>query len=152
MRVTRQPQFAVLLLALALTGCAAKSTPHVVAVTGDRLAQTIGELQRGVTVLQQASIITAAQALPAQEALLRANGAVAQLPPLLRAIEATPEDATQVDQAVALLVQVSDALRAVGVGWPQQDAVVKVIEAVKAAQQVVITTAVAIGRAQGDTP
>lgn len=139
----------LLALTLPLSACAGRSAPVVVGETGLRLAQSIGEIQRAVSGLQQAGAITVQQAITAQETLLKANDEVAKVPPILRALDAGTATPASIPAAIQSLESVVTTLSALGVGWADHPAIPRVIALIRATHQLVLTTAVELGRVQG---
>jgi len=144
---------ASLLLVLGLVvapGCgAAKTGPEIVAIGGDQVVQSIGALQKAVTGLESAKVLTPELALKAQLILLNANARAGELPPILRAIDAGQSvDGTQLDKALGIVQNVTASLAGLGIGWPDRPEVQKILELVRGTQQLISTVTVQIAQAK----
>lgn len=105
----------MLLLALMplLGGCAARSTPILVAQSTLGIAKTIGQMQESMITLQQTGVVDTRAALKVQEKLLAVNKRVEQIIPYLefvdrlqkRGVEPTAAEMDGVITQVFLLMQ-----------------------------------------------
>ena len=145
------PRLAALALCLALSACAAKSVPVVVAQSALGLAQSVGQLQVAAEQLHRAGALSTPQALAVQQRLLSVNGKISNLIPTLRAIDrvqqaGAPVSATEVEAVLTAIVAVSEELSLVVAGVPLAETTRALLDLVRAAQQAVAATLIEIAR------
>lgn len=135
-------------------GCALhRKIPVLAAETTLGTAQTIGQLQVAGEQLQRANVLTVQQAITLQSKLLTLNNKVAQVVPMLRAINVilqsgTTPSASEIERVVAIIVAISQELAVLLTGVPVNEQTAQLQSLVMESQRVILTTISEIARIQ----
>lgn len=144
---------AIVAAALIGGGCANHRAPILVGQSALAVSSSIERLSTAGRQLEQASIISAQQALGYQRALLAVNEQMKPLPELLRTVDrlqqAGDSTASETDRAIAILQVVGQDISVVVAGIPVSEATRNLIDLIRAAQKTVSDVLVEVAKIRG---
>lgn len=149
---------AVLML-MSAGGCATgrgARAPVLIGQTGEGIIDGLHQVQTTVQQLEQAQVVPTAVALRIQERVVALNAKLKPLPGLLRSIDAAQKasdpTATQVEQALGILRDVSADLTIVVAGVPIAGATEKLLGIVRAVQMTLAAVLEAVASVKPPAP